>query len=63
MIEKKGIIEGKVDKEYLISEIIKMELEIVSSISKGHKASDGDEFQKHRELLSYYRKILFENGK
>lgn len=63
MIEKKEIIEGKVDKEYIISQIIKMELEIISAISKGHKASDYDEFQQHRELLSHYRKILFENGK
>ena len=63
MIEKKEITEDKVDKEYIIGQIIKMELEIISAISKGHKASDGDEFQQHRELLSYYRKILFENGK
>lgn len=63
MTEKKEITEGKVDKEYLISQIIKMELEIVSAISNGHKASDDDEFQEHRKLLSYYRKILFENEK
>lgn len=63
MIEKKEITEDKVDKEYMISQIIKMELEIISAISKGHKASDDDEFQEYRKLLSYYRKIIFENGK
>ena len=36
MIEKKEITEDKVDKEYIIGQIIKMELEIISAISKGH---------------------------
>lgn len=63
MKKKKEIIEDKVDKEYLISQIIKMELEIVLAISKGHKASDDDEFKEHRKLLSYYRKIIFKNEK
>lgn len=61
MTKKKEITEGKVDKEYIISQIIKMELEIISAISKGHKASDDDEFQIHRELLLYYKKLIFKN--
>lgn len=51
------------NKEYIISEIIRMEMEITLAISKGHKAHDNDQFKVYRELLRSYRKIIFENGK
>ena len=47
------------DREQLISEVIRMELEIMLAISKGHKASNDDEFKIYRELLKTYRNILF----
>lgn len=62
MIEKKEIIEDKVDKSSLISQIIKLELELTSAIFRGHKCSDNDEFTQHRILLTEYRKKVFQNG-
>jgi hypothetical protein len=38
--------------------ILKNELMITESVGKGHKASDGDEFQKTREKIKKYRKEL-----
>ncbi len=38
--------------------IIKTETRIMSAIFKGHKASDGDEFAKDRNLMNQYRKEL-----
>jgi hypothetical protein len=62
MIEKKEIIEDKVDKNELISQIIKLELELTSAIFRGHKAIDNDDFTQHRVLLAEYRKKVFQNG-
>ena len=38
--------------------ILKNELMITDAVGKGHKASDGDEFQKTREKIKKYRKEL-----
>jgi hypothetical protein len=38
--------------------ILKNELMITEVVGKGHKASDGDEFQKTREKIKKYRKEL-----
>ena len=38
--------------------ILKNELMITDAVDKGHKASDGDEFQKTREKIKKYRKEL-----
>ena len=38
--------------------ILKNELMITETVGKGHKASDGDEFQKTREKIKKYRKEL-----
>jgi hypothetical protein len=38
--------------------ILKNELMITEAVGKGHKASDGDEFQKTREKIKKYRKEL-----
>jgi len=38
--------------------ILKNELMITESVGKGHKARDGDEFQKTREKIKKYRKEL-----
>jgi len=38
--------------------ILKNELIITEAVGKGHKASDGDEFQKTREKIKKYRKEL-----
>ena len=38
--------------------ILKNELIITDAVGKGHKASDGDEFQKTREKIKKYRKEL-----
>jgi hypothetical protein len=38
--------------------ILKNELMITESVGKGHKASDGDEFEKTREKIKKYRKEL-----
>lgn len=46
------------DKEYLISEIIRMELEITQAIFKGHKPSEDDQFKMYRELLKVYRSMI-----
>ncbi len=35
--------------------IIKTESRILSAIMKGHKASDGDEFNEDRKLMHQYR--------
>ena len=45
------------DKEFeeKIGRIIKLELEIVSAISEGHKACDNDKFKNHREELRKLR--------
>jgi len=42
----------------IISEIIKLEIEVTASIFKGHKASDNDEFANHRQRLDILRQIL-----
>lgn len=47
----------------LISEIIKLELEITTAIINGHKPHENDEFKLHRELLKAYRNILLKDGK
>ncbi len=38
--------------------IVKNELMITEAVLKGHKATDGDEFQKTREKIKKYRKEL-----
>jgi hypothetical protein len=38
--------------------ILKNELMITEVVGKGHKSSDGDEFQKTREKIKKYRKEL-----
>ncbi len=38
--------------------ILKNELMITEAVGKGHKSSDGDEFQKTREKIKKYRKEL-----
>lgn len=38
--------------------ILENELKIIDAISKGHRASDNDEFQKIREKIKQYRKDL-----
>lgn len=38
--------------------ILKNELMITEAVGKGHKASDGDEFEKTREKIKKYRKEL-----
>ena len=38
--------------------ILKNELMITEAVGKGHKASDGDEFQKTREKIKKYRTEL-----
>jgi len=38
--------------------ILKNELIITEAVGKGHKASDGDEFQKTREKIKKYRTEL-----
>lgn len=48
------------NKEGLISEIIRLELEIMRAIFEGHKAHDDDEFKLHRELLKIYRSLLYD---
>ncbi len=48
------------NKEGLISEIVKLELEITRAIFDGHKAHDDDKFKLHRELLKTYRSILYD---
>lgn len=45
----------------IISEIIRIELEITTAIIKGHKPHVNDEFKLHRELLKSYRKIIFKD--
>lgn len=46
------------DKEKIISEIIKLELEMTLSISAGFKPHTEDKFTINRELLKTYREIL-----
>jgi hypothetical protein len=46
-------------KKEIISRIIKIELEIREALSKGHKASDTDQFQQKRIELKVLRNILF----
>lgn len=42
----------------IISDVIRLEIEVTNAIFKGHKASDNDEFSEHRKRLSLLRKIL-----
>jgi hypothetical protein len=51
------------NKDELISEIIRLESEVTTAIINGHKAEENDEFKPHRELLKKYRKIVFGNDK
>lgn len=41
-----------------LSRIIKLELEITEALSKGHKASENDQFKEHREELKKLREEL-----
>lgn len=60
--EVKSVVElmnqSNLTTEEIITEIIKLECEITTSISKGHKANDADEYSNHRKRLSFLRKIL-----
>jgi hypothetical protein len=47
----------KTDNE-IISEIIKLQIEVSNAVFKGHKASDNDEFENHRQRLVVLRQIL-----
>lgn len=49
------------DKQDIICEIIKLELELTTAIINGHKPNEDDEFKLHRELLKAYRNILFKD--
>jgi hypothetical protein len=51
----------KIEKEEIISKILKMELEITSAVLSGHKASDRDQYQEKRIQLKVLRSLLFEN--
>lgn len=42
----------------IISEIIKLQIEVSNAIFNGHKASDNDEFVDHRKRLVVLRQIL-----
>jgi hypothetical protein len=46
----------------IISEIIKLQIEVSNAVFKGQKAHDADEFVKHREKLVILRKILKDRG-
>ena len=42
----------------IISEIIKLQIEVSNAIFKGHKANDNDEFATHRKRLVILRQIM-----
>lgn len=42
----------------IISEIIKLQIEVSNAVFKGHKANDADEFANHRQRLAILRQIL-----
>ena len=50
--------ENDLTTEEIISEIVKLECEIIDAIFKGHKANDEDEYSNHRKRLVFLRKIL-----
>ena len=50
-----------IDREEIISEIIRLELEITEALINGHIAHDDDQFKFHREILKRYRSLLFGN--
>lgn len=41
-----------------LSRIIKLELEITEALSKGHRASEDDQFKEHRKELKKLREEL-----
>jgi hypothetical protein len=46
------------NKEDIISEIIKLEWEITKAVLEGHKASDLDEYREKRIRLKVLRELL-----
>jgi hypothetical protein len=42
----------------IISDIIRLEIEVTNAIFKGHKSSDNDEFAQDRKRLVVLRQIL-----
>ena len=46
------------ETEDKLSRIIKLELEITEALSKGHKASENDQFKEYREELKKLREEL-----
>ena len=46
------------DKSQIISEILKLEYVITSSVINGHKHSNGDKFEAQREIIRYLRKCV-----
>jgi hypothetical protein len=50
--------ESDLTTEEIITEIIKLECEVTSSLFKGHKPNDDDEYANHRKRLVFLRKIL-----
>ena len=43
---------------HIVTEVIKLELEITTAILTGHKASGDDKFAEHRKRLKELRSIL-----
>lgn len=60
--EVKSVVElmnqSNLTTEEIITEIIKLECELIGAIFKGHKANDADEYVNHRKRLVFLRKIL-----
>jgi hypothetical protein len=48
----------KLTNQEKLSFIIKTELKITEAISKGHRATDKDEFSDERNLMNKYKKEL-----
>jgi len=46
------------DVAHIVTEVIKLELEITTAVLTGHKPSDDDKFAEHRKRLNKLRKIL-----
>ena len=50
--------ESVMNNSQIISEILKLEYIITSSIINGHKPSNGDKFEAQREIIKYLRKCV-----
>jgi hypothetical protein len=43
---------------HLVTEVIKLELEVTTAVLNGHKPTDSDKFVEHRKRLKELRNIL-----